>query len=70
MARLKDYYKDDYYSVGFDFGIGNINGYVIDKKGNYWKTYFIEKTFRDTYANTLMSVDKDIFFVDFQRFKK
>lgn len=64
--RLKDYYKDDYYSIGFDFGIGNINGYVIDKKGNYWKTYFIEKTFRDTYANTLMSVDKDIFFVDLE----
>ena len=66
--HLKDYYKKDYYSVGFDFGTGNITGFVIDKKeGNHWKTYHIEKPFRKTYANTLMSVNKDIYFVDFQK---
>ncbi|MDO5969123.1 erythromycin esterase family protein [Flavivirga aquimarina] len=62
---LKDYYKEDYYSVGFDFGTGNIKGYLIDKKqGNHWKTYHIEKPFKKTYANTLMNVGKDIYFVD------
>jgi len=65
--HLKDYYKDDYYSVGFDFGTGKINGYVVDKKkGNHWETYIIDKPFQKTYAHTLMSVDKDIFFVDLE----
>jgi erythromycin esterase len=41
--HLKDYYKDDYYSVGFDFGTGKIKGYVLDKiKGNYWKTFHMK----------------------------
>lgn len=63
--HLKDYYKDDYYSVGFDFGSGKINGYVIDeKKGNYWKTYHIKKPFPRTYAKALMSVNKEVFFID------
>lgn len=62
---LKNYYKKDYYSIGFDFGTGNIKGYVIDKKkGNHWKTYHITKPFRKTYAKTLMSVNKDIYFID------
>lgn len=65
--HLKDYYNEDYYSVGFDFGTGKINGFVIDKnKGNHWKTYHIEEPFRKTYANTLMSVDKDIYFLDLE----
>lgn len=65
--HLKNYYKEDYYSVGFDFGTGKINGLVIDKKnGNHWKTYHLEKPFRKTYAFTLMSVDKDIYFVDME----
>ncbi|WP_188051739.1 erythromycin esterase family protein [Flavobacterium sp. GP15] len=65
--HLKDNYKDDYYSVGFDFGTGKINGYVSnEKKGGYWKTYDIEKPFKRTYARTLMSVDKDIYFIDLQ----
>lgn len=63
--HLKDYFKDNYYSVGFDFGTGKIDGFVIDKKnGNHLKTYDIEKPFSKTYANTLMSVEKDIYFVD------
>ncbi len=66
--HLKDYYKEDYYSVGFDFGIGKINGFIIDKKkGNHWKTYDIEKPFKKTYAKTLMSVNKDIYFIDLQK---
>ena len=66
--HLKDHYKKDYYSVGFDFGTGKINGIVVDKKiGNYWKTYDIEKPFRSTYAETLMSINKDIYFIDLQK---
>lgn len=65
--HLKDNYKDDYYSVGFDFGTGEIKGYASDdKKGGYWKTYDIKKPFRRTYAITLMAVEKDIYFIDLQ----
>ncbi len=64
--HLKDYYNEDYYSVGFDFGAGKISGFVVNKKkGNHWKTYHIKKPFRKTYANTLMSVNKDIYFIEF-----
>jgi len=64
--NLKDHYGQDYYAVGFDFGIGKINGLVSDKKkGNYWKTYDIEKPVRKTYAKTLMEVNKDIYFIQF-----
>ena len=66
--NLKDYYGDEYYSVGFDFGIGKINGLITDKKkGNYWKTYNIEKPNRRTYAKTLMSIDKDIYFIQLNK---
>lgn len=69
--HLKDYYKDDYYSVGFDFGTGSIIGNVVDKKdGIYWKTYNIEQPFQKTYAYTLTSVDKDIYFVDMENANK
>jgi len=65
--HLKEYYQDDYYSVGFDFGTGTIHGYVTDKnKGPYWKTYHITKPFPNTYAKVLMSVDKPIFFIDME----
>ena len=63
--HLKEYFKNDYYSVGFDFGSGKIDGFVIDKKnGNHMKTYTIEKPFKKTYAHTLMAGDKDIYFID------
>ncbi|WP_034889527.1 erythromycin esterase family protein [Gillisia sp. Hel_I_29] len=66
--NLKDHYGDEYYAVGFDFGIGKINGLITDhKKGNYWKTYDIKKPFRKTYAKTLMSVDKEIYFIQFDK---
>ena len=66
--HLKDFYKDDYYSVGFDFGTGKIQGVMDDKKkGLYWKNYDIKKPFKKTYAKTLTSVDKDIYFIDLQK---
>jgi len=66
-AHLKKYYNDDYYSVGFDFGIGEIRGYVAKKgKPNYWKTYEIEKPFRKTYAHTLVEANDAIYFIDME----
>lgn len=63
--HLKDYYQKEYYSVGFDFGTGKINGYVVDKKdGNHWKTYHIEKPFKRTYARTLNAANNEIYFID------
>ncbi|TRO66814.1 erythromycin esterase family protein [Christiangramia sabulilitoris] len=66
--NLKDYYGDNYYAVGFDFGIGKIKGFVTSKnEDNYWKTYDIEKPIKRTYAKTLMSIDKDIYFIQFNK---
>lgn len=64
-GHLKDYFKSDYYSVGFDFGIGNLRGYVANKnKPNYWENHQIEKPFHRTYAETLFEANDDIFFID------
>ncbi len=66
--HLKDHYKENYYSVGFDFGTGKINGFVIDKKkGNHWKTYHIKKPFKKTYAKTLMLINKNIYFIELDK---
>ncbi|MCF1191194.1 erythromycin esterase family protein [Mangrovimonas sp. AS39] len=65
--NLKDYYSDDYYAVGFDFGFGKINGLITNQKGSSWKTYDIEKPVRKTYAETLILVDKDIYFIEFDK---
>lgn len=69
--HLKDFYKEQYYSVGFDFGTGKIDGYVTDKPNKSgWETYTITKPFRRTYAYTLNKVEKDIYFLDLQNAKK
>lgn len=63
-AHLKDQYKDKYYSVGFDFGIGKLRGYVVEKnKPNHWEVYSLEKPFKRTYSETLFEADKDIYFI-------
>lgn len=63
--HLKNHYSEEYYSVGFDFATGKIHGYVVDEnQGNHWKTYHIEKPFRRTYAETLNSANKEIYFID------
>lgn len=64
-GHLKEYYKDKYYSVYFDFGKGKLIGYVIKKnKPNYWDVYEIDKPFRKTYAKTLIKANKEIYFID------
>lgn len=63
--HLKEQYKDDYYSVGFDFGKGVLPGYKYDKKtGTTWEVYPLDKPFSKTYAETLFKSDKDIYFID------
>lgn len=66
--HLKEYYKDDYFSVGFDFGKGTLGGYIFKKnEPTTWKTYQINETFPDTYAETLNDVKEDIFFIDISK---
>lgn len=67
-GHLKDFYKEDYYSVYFDFGKGEVIGYVTRKnKPNYWDLYEIEKPFRKTYSETLNEANKDIYFIDMDK---
>lgn len=67
-GHLKNFYKEDYYSVYFDFGTGKVTGYVRRKnKPNYWDLYEIKKPFRRTYSKTLYEANKDIYFIDMDK---
>ncbi|WGK63955.1 erythromycin esterase family protein [Croceiramulus getboli] len=64
---LKEYYNDDYYSVGFDFGIGTLGGYVFKKdKSIEWKNYQMSEPYPGSYAKTLVETKDDIYFIDMQ----
>jgi erythromycin esterase len=66
--HLKEQYKNDYYSVGFDFGKGTLGGYVFKENENaLWKTYQVNEPFKGTYAETLINADKEIFFVEMSK---
>lgn len=65
--RLKDHYGEEYYCVGFDFGIGSLKGY--DSKKGEWKLYTVEKPFKGTYSHSLFQADKSIFFIDMDQAK-
>lgn len=65
--HLKEHYKNDYYSVGFDFGIGTLGGYVFEKgQVPKWKTYQLAEPFHKSYATTLMGAKENIYFIDMQ----
>ncbi len=67
-AHLKNHYKSDYYSVGFDFGIGKLLGLVNEKnRPTYWKAYQMDKPYRKTYAETLINAKDDIYFIDMDK---
>ncbi|MBC9798567.1 erythromycin esterase family protein [Sinomicrobium weinanense] len=69
-ARLKKQYKDKYYSVGFDFGIGNLRGYVAEKnKPNHWEVYSLRQPYKKTYSATLFEADNDIYFISLNQAK-
>jgi erythromycin esterase len=65
--HLKEHYKNDYYSVGFDFGKGTLGGYVFEKgEAPKWKTYQLSDPFPKTYAKTLIEAKENIYFIDIQ----
>jgi erythromycin esterase len=63
--HLKEYFKDDYYSVGFDFGGGALEGYVFKpNEKTQWRVYEVNEPFPKTYAQTLYRANSEIFFLD------
>ncbi|MDC3195216.1 erythromycin esterase family protein [Flavobacteriaceae bacterium] len=66
--HLKEYYKDDYYSVGFDFGKGTQAGYFSTKDEKpSWKKVEIKEPFAKTYAETLNLAKDEIYFIDMSK---
>ncbi len=65
---LKEHYKNDYYSVGFDFGKGTQAGYFStnDEKTS-WKKVELNKPFAKTYAETLIEAKHEIYFIDMSK---
>ena len=63
--HLKEYYKNDYYSVGFDFGTGTLAGYFSNKDEKpSWKKFELNEQFAKTYAKTLIKAKDEIYFID------
>ncbi|GGD32773.1 erythromycin esterase family protein [Flavobacterium orientale] len=63
--HLKEYFKNDYYSVGFDFGTGTLAGYFSDSDEKpSWKKVELKEPFANTYAKTLFETKDDIYFID------
>ena len=66
--HLKEYYKNDYYSVGFDFGTGTVAGYFSNKDEKpSWKKFELSEPFAKTYAETLIEAKDDIYFIDMSK---
>lgn len=62
---MKEYYKNDYYSVGFDFGTGTLAGYFSNKNEKpSWKKFELNEPFAKTYAKTLIEAKYEIYFID------
>ncbi|TQI71124.1 erythromycin esterase [Gramella sp. Hel_I_59] len=67
-AHLNERYQNDYYSVGFDFGVGNLLGYVAEKnKPHHWEIFTVDKPFKRTYSKTLFEANANIFFLDINK---
>ncbi|OOV27616.1 erythromycin esterase [Flavobacterium sp. LM5] len=63
--NMKEYYKNDYYSVGFDFGTGTQAGYFSNSDDKpSWKKVELNKPFAKTYAETLIEAKDKIYFID------
>ncbi|MFD2943015.1 erythromycin esterase family protein [Flavobacterium notoginsengisoli] len=66
--HLKEYYKNDYYSVGFDFGTGTQAGYFSDKDEKpSWKKIELNKPYANTYAETFIEAKDEIYFIDMSK---
>lgn len=66
--HLKEYYKNDYYSVGFDFGTGTQAGYYSNKDEKpSWKKVELNEPYAKTYAETLIEAKDEIYFIDMSK---
>lgn len=66
--HLKEYYKNNYYSVGFDFGGGTQAGYFSNNNENpSWKKVELNKPYAKTYAETLIEAKDEIYFIDISK---
>jgi erythromycin esterase len=66
--HLKEYYKNDYYSVGFDFGKGTLAGYFSNKDEKpAWKKIELNEPLVKTYAKTLIEAKDEIYFIDMSK---
>ncbi|WP_329806085.1 erythromycin esterase family protein [Flavobacterium facile] len=64
---LKKNYDDKYYAVGFDFGIGVLPGLKLKNgKPSGWEYQKLEKPYKNTFAETLINAESDIYFVDME----
>lgn len=64
-SYLKDKYRDAYYSVGFDFGKGELKGYIFENGKVIAATYrTMEAPYPDTFAATMVNAKPDIYFLD------
>lgn len=66
--HMKEYFKNDYYSVGFDFGIGTLAGYFSNNEEKAsWKKFELSEPFAKTYAKTLIEAKDEIYFIDMSK---
>ncbi|UFH34920.1 erythromycin esterase family protein [Flavobacterium acetivorans] len=66
--HLKEYYKNDYYSVGFDFGTGTQAGYFSNKgEKPSWNKVELDRPYSKTYAETLIEAKDEIYFIDMSK---
>lgn len=66
--HLKEYYKNAYYSVGFDFGKGTQAGYFSNKDEKpTWKKVEIKEPNSKTYAETLIEAKDEIYYIDMSK---
>ncbi|KGO85484.1 hypothetical protein Q765_15765 [Flavobacterium rivuli WB 3.3-2 = DSM 21788] len=64
-SRLKEYFKEGYYAMGFDFGGGKLKGYKFKNNEVIGQTYYtLDKPYKKTFAETLVLSQPDIFFID------
>lgn len=63
--NLKNKYKNQYFSVGFDFGKGSLIGYIF-KEGEPTRSTIHEMTlpYKNTFAETLFLAASDIYYID------
>tara|TARA_R110000868_G_scaffold244231_1_gene500374 strand:- start:376 stop:1623 length:1248 start_codon:yes stop_codon:yes gene_type:complete len=66
--HLKDQYKNQYYSVGFDFATGKFNVYSITE--NRLTTITIDKVMKNTSSETFNNSALDNYLLDFKTAKK